>query len=756
MGLSQQDIASIKALLDREPTQTELTVFDTMWSEHCSYKSTKSVLKGFPTQGKDVVLGVGEDAGIVHFAEHEGRSYGIAVSHESHNHPSQVLPVEGAATGVGGVVRDVYCMGADVFGVCDSLHFGLPQLGDQAETIAEGVVQGVSEYGNALGVPVLGGETLYHKSYNENCLVNVAAFGLVDEEKIIRSKVPQCAQNQAYDVILVGKSTDATGFGGASFSSQILDKETDNIGAVQVHDPFLKRVLVESFKSLWEKVAEWGIQIGVKDLGAGGISCGTSEIAMAGGFGVELNLDWVNVAFDNLAPEVIACSETQERYCIVSPASHRDQILSIFNEDFELGSLYHKAGAVLVGSIIKEQRFKISHKGTLVCDLAVEAITTEVRVDRAAKENLIQVKCQKPLTIPIEKLKQILLAFPAHLMCCSKRYVYRHYDQAVRGATVSYPGESDAVVSTPIPGCSTACAVSMDSNLYGEVDPYLAGAAAVAESVRNIVAVGAYPLAITDCLNYGSPEVPEVFWAFKEGVRGIKDAAQALSLTDAQIPVISGNVSLYNQSKTGDAIVASPVICTIGKIDHVDNRVKMPLASSGLTLIKIGKAQRKWAATVLVDILSETEEVGDQESFEIDWDQETLQNQTVFTCIQNQWVQACHDISAGGLWQSLVEMLLGERAHKSLGIDIELANAEIIDLFAENGGYVLAVSSDKLSVVTEFLENIDSLQWAIIGKTVERPSVSIFKDQQQLVDVDYQALKDAYNSMNKKVFGTPV
>ncbi|NBV42979.1 phosphoribosylformylglycinamidine synthase, partial [bacterium] len=260
MSLSQSDLSAIRSLLNREPTPVEFHIFDAMWSEHCSYKSSKAVLKAnLPISGSEVALGIGEDSGIIRFAVHEGRQYCIAISHESHNHPSQILPIEGAATGVGGVVRDVYCMGADVIGVLNSLHFGLSDDPNSVvHTIAKNVVLGVSDYANPLGVPVLGGETLYHSSYNDNCLVNVAALGLVEESAIIHSYVPEDAKTVPYDVILFGKSTDATGFGGASFSSATLDRdnETQNVGAVQVHDPFLKRVLVEAIKYLLQVVKE--------------------------------------------------------------------------------------------------------------------------------------------------------------------------------------------------------------------------------------------------------------------------------------------------------------------------------------------------------------------------------------------------------------------------------------------------------------------------------------------------------------------
>ena len=513
MALSKQDEQTIKDLLNRDPSIVEYHIFDTMWSEHCSYKSSKRVLKQLPTEASSVALGIGEDAGIVKFAKHDGKQYCIAISHESHNHPSQILPIEGAATGVGGCVRDVYCMGADVIGVLNSLHFGI-NTGDNTivDEIAEKVVHGIGDYGNPLGVPVLGGETLYHNSYNDNCLVNVAALGLLTDDQIIHSYVPKEAKTEAYDIILIGKSTDATGFGGASFSSATLDNEDEatNIGAVQVHDPFLKRVIVEAIKKCLSVVAEQQVSIGFKDLGAGGISCAGSEIAVGGGFGVHLDLDKVNVAFDNLPGEVIACSETQERFCMAVPKTFSKTVLDIFNKEYQLPILYPGAGAAVIGHVTEEQQFVMTYKGETVCDLPVKSITTEVKAHR---ESQPKAAVQASPTISLKDsvtIKQILEKTIADKMGASKRYVYRNFDNAVRGATVVYPGEADAVVIKPIQGSNVGLAVSMDSNLYGMDDPYVAGAAAVAESVRNVIAVGAKPLALTDCLNYGNPEKPRI------------------------------------------------------------------------------------------------------------------------------------------------------------------------------------------------------------------------------------------------------
>ena len=470
MALTDSDKQSIQQLLSRDATAVELAIFDTMWSEHCSYKSSKPVLKTLPTDGPNILLGVGEDSGIIEFAKHNGHTYGIAVSHESHNHPSQVLPVEGAATGVGGVVRDVYCMGADVIGVLDSLHFGVaPDDGYHfVNHIAENVVKGVAGYGNPLGVPNVGGETIYHESYNENCLVNVAAIGLVRNDKVIRSKVPAVAKTTPYVMILIGKTTDATGYGGASFSSTILDSEDDvqNLGAVQVHDPFIKRVVVVAINDMLTYVEKEGIEIGFKDLGAGGISCATSELAVAGGMGCELNLNQVPVVDPKLDPEIIACSETQERFCVVVPESHAEAICDIFNKQHDMGSLYPGAGAAVIGTVIDEPQYRIRYNNELICDLPVSTITTEVLADRVAIERTIQRGTDAvPQGLDLNTVATTMLA---RLNNAQKKYIYRNYDQFVKNNGVVIPGEADACVLAPIKGADNGVAITIDSNTYGQ------------------------------------------------------------------------------------------------------------------------------------------------------------------------------------------------------------------------------------------------------------------------------------------------
>jgi len=735
MKLTANDKASIKALLNREPSLVELYIFDTMWSEHCSYKSTKDVLKKYlPTKGSEVALGIGEDSGIIRFEQHEGKSYCIAISHESHNHPSQLLPVEGAATGVGGVVRDVYCMGADVIGVMNSLHFGIDDTGKNplVDEIAKNVVLGVSDYANPLGVPVLGGETLYHHSYNDNCLVNVAALGLVEESQIIRSKVPKEALNEPYDMILIGKSTDATGFGGASFSSATLDQadESTNIGAVQVHDPFLKRVIVEAIKALLEIVNKDKVSIGFKDLGAGGIACASSELASAGGFGVNVNLDAVNVAFSGLAPEIIACSETQERFCLAVPKWFTPRVLTLFNETYALPSLYPHAGAAVIGHIINEPVYRLSTQDQVVCELPISAITTDVKADRPRQARPVNRTLPQDPTVSLEEIKTLANRIVADKNVISKRYVYRYFDNAVRGDTVIYPGEGDAVVTTPVKGSVAGLTASMDSNLYGDIDPYTSGAYAVAEAVRNVVAVGGRPLAITDCLNYGNPENPSVMFDFEEGVKGIADAAHGLSfLNQEPLPVISGNVSLYNDSKQGRAVVPSPVIVVIGKVPDFRKALTMYVTEPNITLLLVGQRYPEFGATLAQQYLPQLNNVVPQVRFT----DENKANQAVYHCIQNQWLKACHDISGGGIWTAVIEMLLGERSKAQVGATLNLSSntSVLTQLFSENGGFVLAVSKELENTVKDYFKT-QGVFCETLGYTHEKPSLSVYQKDTHL------------------------
>src|ERR1700681_3416106 len=381
LALSDDELQRIAEHLGRLPTDTELFAFDAQWSEHCSYKSSREHLSKLPTTGPSVLLGVGEDAGIVRLGEWQGETYGIVVAHESHNHPSQVVPFEGAATGVGGIVRDVLCMGAEVIGIADPLRFGRLE-NEHCRYVAQSVVDGIAAYGNAIGVPNVGGDVFIDESFDDNVLVNVIALGLVKEKDIIHSRAP--VGSLGWDIVLVGKATDRSGFGGGSFSSLMLDEEDaeQNKGAVQVPDPFLKNVIMRASYAVFAELRKAGITAGFKDLGAGGLAGCSAELCAAGGMGAEIELERVATAQHDLPPEVIAIGETQERLCWIVPPSFTPLLLSIYNEMYSLPRVARGACAAIIGKVTETGRYVAKYHGDTVMDVDLAFLTGGVRYSR--------------------------------------------------------------------------------------------------------------------------------------------------------------------------------------------------------------------------------------------------------------------------------------------------------------------------------------------------------------------------------------
>ncbi len=692
LSMSLREALKLAGFVGRVPTPLELHLFDTMWSEHCSYKSSRPVLRGLPTTGGDVLIGPGEDAGVVRFCSHQGRDYALVVAHESHNHPSQVLPEEGAATGVGGIVRDVYCMGASVVGVLDALRFGDPlgPGGAKARSVARGVVQGIWRYGNALGVPNLGGDTVFDGGYDENCLVNVVAVGMADESRIVHSYVPQEALGEPYVLILAGKPTDDTGFGGATFASADLEEEADK-GAVQVADPFLKRVLTEANLAAQDLLHSRNVSFGFKDLGAGGLACVSSEMAAHGGLGMELDLDSVPVAVEGLPPEVIACAETQERYGLAVPESVADEVLRIYNVDWELPRLYPGAGAAVVGRFVESPDYRVTMGGTEVACAPVSSITEGVEYRRPARPaGGPEPAPELPECDPAADLERLLVSVPG----ASRHPVWSYYDSEVQGATHLRPGEADAVVVRPVRGCPVGLAVSVDGNpWFGRLDPRAGGAHAVGEAVRNLVATGATPIAVTDCLNYGSPEDPEVFWQFTQGVEGIAEACSSLGMRDdGPLPVVSGNVSFYNQSPRGKAIPPSPVVAAFGRLSRVTDAVDISLKGAGNPLLLVGPRRREIGGSLYQRVLGGGCG-GRPPAFR--GGLERRMARLVLDMIATGAVLACHDVSEGGLLVCAAEMALATRGATDLGVTLEWEDDPLL-LFGETPGYLLELDAGRL------------------------------------------------------------
>jgi phosphoribosylformylglycinamidine synthase len=759
LSLKREEIDRLRDLLGRNASLVELHIFNTMWSEHCSYKSSREVLKKYlPTRAKHVVLGPGEDAGIVRFYERGGKQYCLVMAHESHNHPSQILPVEGAATGIGGIVRDVYCMGADVIGVMDPLRFGDADgpKGARVRDIVRGVVDGIAQYANALGVPNLGGDAVFDASFDDNCLVNVVAIGVVEESDIIRSRAPEGAAKTPHDVILIGKPTDASGFGGATFASERLseDDAVEQQGAVQVPDPFLKRVLTEATKSVFALARERGIRLGFKDLGAGGISCAVSEMAAAGGVGISIDLDKVNRAFDEMPAEVIACSETQERYAMVVPVGFTPDVLRIYNEHFELPHLYRGAGAFVIGRVTDDKRFKISFEGKLVCDADVDAITTGILCDRVASKEMVTTP--RPLPKPARPdIKQALTTLLTAFNISDKSKIFKHYDTEVQGRAVLRPGEADAAVSLLLPddavGMAAACG---GSSRIAARDPYLGGAWAVVEAARNVACVGAVPVAVTDCLNYGDPEDPGVFWQFTEGVRGIGDACRSLATADDgdPLPVISGNVSFYNQSETGEPISPSPIVACTGRMDDVSKCRGMGFKKEGSIIALLGELHSSMGGSEYAANFGLARE---SEPPRPDLEREGDVQRSLVEGIRSGRILAAHDISHGGVLVTVAEMML-QSAPSSIGCVLSfdegfaIGAESALPLFSEYGGIVVEVAAAAWEAFAGLLKR-SNVPAAKIGRTISSNKMEV-RLRDGTIELSFDELASAYAGKCHQLF----
>jgi phosphoribosylformylglycinamidine synthase II len=647
VALSPDEVRSIVAHLGRLPTDTELFAFDAQWSEHCSYKSSRHFLRKLPTDGPTVMQGPAEDAGILHLGEWQGERYGVVIAHESHNHPSQVVPFEGAATGVGGIVRDVLCMGAEVIGLADPLRFG--RLEDpHCRYVAQSVVDGIAAYGNAIGVPNLGGDIYIDESFDDNVLVNVVALGLIKERDIIHSHAP--ANAIGYDIVLVGKATDRSGFGGASFSSLTLDDADAeaNKGAVQVPDPFLKNVIMRASYRVFAELRRLGIEAGYKDLGAGGFAGCSAELCAAGGVGAEVELDRVLVSQADLPPAVIAIGETQERLCWIVPPSFTPLLLDIYNDEFSLPRISRGAGAAIVGKVVEGSRYIAKHRGEIVMDVDLDFLTGGVRYNRPYTIALPNPPAQRAPEPRFADAGAALDALLAHRDVCSRRAIFQRYDGVVRGTTAIPLGAADAGVICPIPGAPLAVALAVAGNpRYGKCDAQLAAEHAVLEAVRNVVAVGARPLGLTDCLNFGDPTVPEYLGALVAAIDGLAYAARRFGT-----PYVSGNVSLYNQSKSGRTIAPSPIVACVGGIDNIAQTATMAFKHAGSPLFFVGVPEERVGGSVYADLLGIT----DAQLPPIAYDRIEREITLMRAAFAADVVLAAHDISDGGALVALAKM----------------------------------------------------------------------------------------------------
>ncbi|HEX2256369.1 MAG TPA: phosphoribosylformylglycinamidine synthase subunit PurL [Afifellaceae bacterium] len=632
-GLKPEEYERLVALIGREPTLTELGIFSAMWNEHCSYKSSKRWLRTLPTEGPRVVQGPGENAGVVYI----GDGLVAVFKMESHNHPSYIEPYQGAATGVGGILRDVFTMGARPIAAMNALRFGDPQHPRTRHLVA-GIVAGIGGYGNAFGVPTVGGEVNFHRRYNGNCLVNAFALGIAKKDAIFTSK----AEGVGLPVVYLGAKTGRDGIHGASMASAEFDEAAEaKRPTVQVGDPFTEKRLLEACLELMAS----GAVVAIQDMGAAGLTCSAVEMGAKGGLGIALDLDAVPTREAEMSAYEMMLSESQERMLMVLRPEKREAAEAIFRKwglDF-----------AVVGRTTEDLRFRVRRLGEEVADLPIRELG-----DQAPEYDRPWVAPKPPAPLASADIPDthdpadVLLRLVGSPDLCSRRWVWEQYDHLVQGNTIQKPGGDAAVVR--VDGGDKALALSVDvTPRYVEADPYEGGKQAVAECWRNLTAVGALPLAVTDNLNFGNPERPEIMGQFVRAIEGIGEACRALAF-----PVVSGNVSLYNET-SGDAVLPTPAIGGVGLLDDWRRAATIRFKAEGEAILLIGAGEGAWG-THLGQSLYMRDVAGREEGPPppVDLAAEKRTGDVVRGAIHSGHLTAVHDVSDGGIAVAVAEMAL--------------------------------------------------------------------------------------------------
>jgi phosphoribosylformylglycinamidine synthase len=664
-GLSFEEYEKIKSIMGREPNLVELGIFSVMWSEHCSYKSTRFHLKKLPTEAPWVICGPGENAGIIDIGDGQAAIFKM----ESHNHPSFIEPYQGAATGVGGIMRDVFTMGARPVAMMNALRFG-ELKNTKTKHLLSGVVSGIGGYGNCMGIPTVGGECNFHKSYNGNILVNAMCVGLADTDKIFYS----AASDVGNPVVYVGAKTGRDGIHGATMASAEFDDDSEEKRpTVQVGDPFTEKKVMEACLELMATDAILSIQ----DMGAAGLTCSSLEMADKGGTGIELHMDKVPAREENMTTYELMLSESQERMLMVIKPEKEDAARKIF-EKWEVDF-------AVVGKITDTGHMILKENGKVVADMPVTPLSESAPlyerpyVYTQKREDIDASSLNEP-----EDVNEVLKALLATADLASKRWIYEQYDSQVGNDTIARSGGDAAVVR--VHGTDKALAVSTDCTpRYCYANPVEGGKQAVAETWRNITAVGAKPLSITNCLNFGNPEKPEIMGQIVGCLEGMSEACRTL-----EYPIVSGNVSLYNETN-GTAILPTPAIGGVGLLEDYTKRTGNSFENAGDSIIIIGETSGHIGASIYLREVEGREE-GDAPA--VDLALEKKNGDFVRELINSGKVSACHDISDGGLYVAIAEMAMG----KNIGAKIDIAgDAPLFALlFGEDQArYVVATSNAK-------------------------------------------------------------
>ncbi len=669
--LTEEDYQHIKKILKREPNLLEIGIFSAMWSEHCSYKSSKKYLKGFPTSAEWVIQGPGENAGVIDIGDNKA----VVFKMESHNHPSFIEPYQGAATGVGGILRDIFTMGARPIANMNSLRFGNIKNSDKISKhqryLVRGVVAGIGDYGNCIGVPTIGGETFFDEAYNGNILVNAFSLGICEKDEIFYGR----AEGVGNPVIYVGSKTGRDGLGGAVMSSDSFTEESKSLRpTVQVGDPFTEKLLLEACLELFKK----DYIIGIQDMGAAGLTSSSFEMAGRSGSGMVMHLDRVPAREENMTPYEFMLSESQERMLICAKKGYEERVIEIFQK-WELD-------AEIIGEVTDSGNMELFWKNEKVADIPIAPITEEApELDRPIQKPKYLEEIRDVSIDNFEKIdnNEAFDRLFSSLEVVDKGWIYQQYDSMVQTNTIKAGGTLDSSVIR-IKGTDKAVAMSSDCNpRYCFIDPFGGGASAVIESGRNVAMSGATPLAITDCLNFGNPENPEVMWQFAKSCEGIKEACKKLNT-----PVVSGNVSLYNETE-GVSIFPTPSIVNVGVNENVERVLPSSFQENGNSIYLIGKTKSEFGGSLY---FKELFNVVAGKLPKINYKKELKLWKLVIEANRKGLLKSAKDVNVGGLAISLAKMaVVGD---KGVEADIKLKREE--DIFSETfSRAIVEVTNEK-------------------------------------------------------------
>ncbi len=749
-NLTEEEYQRIVNILGRHPNLTELGIFSVMWSEHCSYKSSRIHLKRLPTSGERVLQGPGENAGIIDI----GDGYAIAFKIESHNHPSFIEPFQGAATGVGGILRDIFTMGARPIAAMNSLRFG-PLYNTRSRHIMEGVVAGIASYGNCFGVPTVGGEVMFEECHSQNPLVNAFALGVFKKDRIFYGR----ATGVGNSVIYAGSKTGRDGIHGATMASAEFDEESESKRPnVQVGDPFMEKLLLEACL----EAMRTGAVVGIQDMGAAGLTCSTCEMGGRGGTGIEIDLRLVPQRETNMSPYEIMLSESQERMLLIAEKGREEEVTSIFER--------WGVDAVRIGAVTGDGLLRVRNHGCVVAEIPNTALTDQAPVyrrllrrpqDKPTREIVAAIPTDPEITLDFRAVLRRFLASPN---LASKEWVYRQYDHMVRTNTVQLPGADAAVIR--IKNTDKALALVLDGNgRYCQQDPRTGAKIAVAESCRNLVCSGAQPLAATNCLNFGNPEKPEIMWQFSEVIDGMAEACRVFNT-----PVTGGNVSFYNET-LGERIYPTPVIGMVGLIEPIGQMAGPWFINEGDLIVLLGplwEREGEYTEAIPARLKHSWIQSGPSDDIYTAWvnelpcppislDREQRVQKTCLEAIRAGLAVSAHDCSDGGLAVALAEMSFSQFRKPAIGARIQIPEGVSLEnvLFGEYQSRILVTLQERDLPALAQIAATNSVDWSELGR-VGGHQLRIETDKASVLEEDVSVLEAVWRNSLGRFFQDPL